>query len=687
MIITFKKFIGTKSNLFEELNPSQVRMASEWTPERNLVGTPNYRKTFDLPENVVDDSVHPEVEEHLNNNGYSVKNSNIATRQVTVNHPIHGVIQKQVEEKIGTALEKTKAPDEIKQKFTNAKNRALNKSKKKQITITSNPLDAAAISTGRGWNSCTNLGDGVDQHGMPHENSGEGCNSHYVEGMAKSGTVSAYLHDEGAADGQQIKSPSARIQAKLYHAHINGIRTGKIALQMGPTYGAHSPELRKAFQEWIDKNHPFNAANSYTLDHRQYADGADDEHIGHGILSHSNYKYAANWNKLQYAATEQHIPDHIKRKIIDDDSEHALELAKNPHLSNSDIHDMLDASNKTKFNLSGRTDLDSSHISRLLLKGVYSPYMFNLNKDSVTTEHFDDVLHSGKIRDFANQSGHPEIKQRHLDAMINEGGNPFAIGQNAKKLSKEQLSKINWTTGLLNNNKIKLDSDDLSNIINKNRLTHYETEKIIKNHEDKLKDEDYQELIKDNPNAVAEHTKNQKVLSQLVALGNEHAGKNKNLTEEHIDKIINEVDTTHGNSGYTLKNLADNHAVKLKPEQINKISKLDSDEFDIKPTLMGRPDLTQDHINKFIDDGYNDTREDFHHSLEQLIYNKHIKLNSEQTDKITKTNNLADEHQVMEQLVRNTNHEMSPELIHHLLKTHGTNSTVGNLINSHRLKK
>lgn len=217
---------------------------------------------FPLEQSV--DEFDPDVADHLIKHGYEIKDykKGIATKKVQVGDPARGIPyqEKYVDEKIGSALKKTGATDDVVNAFANDPVRTAGKrTSDLHVVIGTSPLAIAGMSTGTKWKSCMNMQGGI--------------NKDYLEQDSMHGTHVAYLvhHDDHTAFkyGEPSK-PIARIALKPFHAEDD--KNDTIFRAESKTYGDASTAFTNAVHRWSVENYPARKDVEYKKNSEVYDD-------------------------------------------------------------------------------------------------------------------------------------------------------------------------------------------------------------------------------------------------------------------------------------------------------------------------------------------------------------------------------------------------------------------------------
>lgn len=406
----------------------------------------------------------PDVVEHLVNHGWDVKDyqKGIAQKKIQVKmRDGSGSREKIVERSIGSILDETNAPKEIKTSFFNQRGQA--NADEYHVCVSNSPLAILGMSTGTSWDS---------QSCMRYP---EGMNNHYLPEDSAHGTHVAYLvhsSDKGAFEHGEPDKPIARIALKPHHYDSPEGNRDTIFRPELRTYGAGSTAFSNSVSNWAVKNYPAVKNVTYEKNAHVYDDTGN--------------------NAYQSIGEEE-----IKKRIDDNDSgivvpgatidNHVIDAGLE-HFKNR-LSEMPEGENKAeyayriarKFNNIG--NLSPTHVSKLLkhitdrndefvTKDAYRDIAM-MNGDKFSTNAINEylkvkspftnipakVLASPKLPDsivddldpqkymFVRQS---KIKPHHLDRLIDAYNNDSSYSYNPNthiapfknKFSEDHISKF-----------------------------------------------------------------------------------------------------------------------------------------------------------------------------------------------------------------------------------------------------
>ena len=284
--------------ILEELTPDQHKQAQKWSDNnpvqpkiKNLhdkaFGEGVQRVTIPIehpPKDLTGHPLHDEIKSHIEKHGYSIKD--YAKNKVIDKHGRETTVNK--------ALNKVKAPAGLDQKYNNdpvRQSQAEDAHTGKSITISRHPMDVAAMSTGRKWDShsCMHMGGTptIKGHTEP------GANRRYIKKDMEHGTLAAYIHD---TDDTELKNPSGRMLLKR-HDEFNGGKT-IFRPESRQTYGGTGAMLH-TLNNWSKKHYPADHDKLYTKHESLYNDD------GQTFTDHDEKKF----NPKLMDAKVQHIAD------------------------------------------------------------------------------------------------------------------------------------------------------------------------------------------------------------------------------------------------------------------------------------------------------------------------------------------------------------------------------------------
>jgi len=391
------------SELSEILNKQQKAKVNRWAKGDNSFSD----HLFDHPEHTEktislehpDSEGHSEdIKSHLEPHGIKIKDYKSGIGEDKYGREI----------KLGKALEKTKAPDELKNKFANDPSRS-NKgigSDDLRVTISRHPHHVAGMtSSGHSWEneSCMNFETG--------------CNKDYLKQDVKHGTHVAYLHHK---DDKELEHPLARIVLKKFTDEETG---HSVLRPENRTYGPASDAFTHTVHKFIDNKMPVHDSGIYRKNDSVYHDSGDKKIVGKGkealnrILK--NNKESISSDIVNHPAfTKQTAEEHIHRmpqyltnsSVFSDDDVNRI-LSK--HKDNRELH----------FNAARNKGISSSTIDKII--GAHPDAVDNLHPDNpnITKEHISKIIQSSPstlgVMKFTNhQNFHPS----HFDEISENRG-------------------------------------------------------------------------------------------------------------------------------------------------------------------------------------------------------------------------------------------------------------------------
>ena len=322
---------------------------------------------------IADVDPDPDVVEHLNAHGYHVKDyiKGIATTKKRVGNEDAGFKDKYVDERIGSVLEKTKAPLHVKSAFMNDAGRQATKTTGHHVCITTTPVGIAGMSVGTAWakHSCMNLESGAFKDSLKHDST--------------EGTHVAYLvspHDAGAKLGEP-DHPLARIALKPFHANNNPSET--IFRAEDKVWGAESSHFKNAVDHWAKTNYPASHDVTYEKNRKIY----DDTGL-------RQIKHTSNEQLTSMMNMHSHVPEHIARTLSSSNLDHIIKHAQQ-HYDPASIE-------MEKFirNTATIPHLNNQHVSKLasMATGEDKKYTFD-----ILARYHGDKFSTNNINKFVGQ--------------------------------------------------------------------------------------------------------------------------------------------------------------------------------------------------------------------------------------------------------------------------------------------
>lgn len=517
--------------LQEILTTDQKKKVNRWKKGDNSFSDHLFNKPDD--KNLTIPLEHPENEghsgeiaKHLEPHGIKIKNY-----KAGIGEDKHGR-----EVKLGKALVKTKAPDELKNKFDNdnARTEKGNKiSEDYRVTISRHPHHVAGMtSSGHSWenDSCMNFETG--------------CNKDYLKQDVKHGTHIAYLHHK---DDKDIEHPLARIALKKF----TDDETGHSVLRPeGKTYGNYSDAFHHTVHKFVNDRMPIHDSGVYKKHHEVYDDDGKNKVFG------KDYGKKA-------------VEDFHNKKI-DVNELHRIDVPPE-HLDS-----LMDG--KYKDVAASHKSATQEQLGRWIKEHPKYHYKISENPNLKDPKHFEDLYYS-------NNSGashlvkHKNAPENIIDKFINENKEmPLKLGTTlayAKNLNKKHLHTIASHPDFNANFK----SDILDSEHNKNKVDSSHIESILKNHISGSEHDDYYK------NKFYAHPKlnNKNFLDKAIGDKNTtaeqlyHLVHNPNLSKEQVNKM---ADSHHASDFQLGRNLIEHP--NLSKESFDKLkSKMEPEDFHI----------------------------------------------------------------------------------------------------------
>jgi len=562
-MINFKKFLVIR----EELNLKEKQQVKTWKRDPNaLIHTDHY---FDKGNDEVNtqlegsmdkSEVHKRIERHLG-------------QEIPIDHYKSGKTKDKYnrEVKIGSLLNKNKAPQDLINAYANDNTKQGTKFNGLSVRTTRSPEGVAGqTSRNQSWEngSCKNFNTG--------------SNRHYLKGEVEHGTVVSYLHDHTGKEiaratlQPHINDAGHRVYAVDSHYGIDhaGFKdhVKKVAEQLSGQHKGGSLVYTKHPDVYSDNGketliHPnvdaktlndrYEHLRRYTADDSDqakvykdtewgeyrfkfYKDGKHLAKADHHTNDSDYKKYEEKSMLLQHPKIyQEHLDKIVDNITTKGDISHIQDIAKNPNLTDTHIskilHSNLDIRDKRK--VVGHNNISSTDINKI----VYSPDGSNFHDlketlaihKKLTPEHISKLLDNDDSYIRESAMANPNADADHIHKGLDDG-NEFVRGvamlhHNVNSDHIERVLK----------DKDRKNVQARHNVFNNKNIIHL------------IKPEHIDEGLKDNDNkvklAAAMHRKaSDKHIHK--ALDNEHMdnydksdifkyGKG-NITPEHIDKAL-----------------------------------------------------------------------------------------------------------------------------------------------------
>src|SRR5574343_1654431 len=395
---------------------------------RNVFGN---KQRIELPFHVGSVEPHPELEDHLNQNGYKITDYLLGKAKDKYNR----------ETNIGKALVKTGAPDHIKALFDHDPDRQQQASKMK-IVISHKPSDVAGMtSCGHSWEdvSCMNFKTGSNRDYLKHD--------------ITQGTHVAYLTTD---DDKDLDKPLARIAVKPFHEYDSG-ENHTIFRPENRSYGATPAGFSKHVFDWFSKPYPANTDTNYIKNEHVYDDDQQD--------TYREYSPDMLESKINSAFREDH---NFSGRMTEENQNHIINRVKNA--SKEEMDNFAFGYHEGVWN-----GMNRNHVNELYnaAKNVGSNAMMNSirrNKGGdLSIRNVKHTLESGKepTKTMVGQRYFPkeELKKLHVN---------FLNHTHPKNMTSDVLDHIidrningeNRMFGIINDNKNNISKDGLKKMIN-----------------------------------------------------------------------------------------------------------------------------------------------------------------------------------------------------------------------------
>jgi len=426
------------ARLTEELNDYQKSIVDSWNSgpsgtisrksgrvSDNIFPPDQHRVTIPLEASGEAVQPHPDVANHLQSNGYKIKDYTAGLAE-DPNYPKRSL-------RIGSLLQKTGATPDVVNAFQNDPARAASKASTGglQIVLSRHPHDIAGASTDRGWNSCMRMPEDEDDEG--------GMFNHYLQHDVEQGSVAAYLTKAG---DHEAKHPLSRIMLKPWEnvddTQIKGDKTILRPEEKG--YGTADNSFSHTVRKWAETHYPGGNA-AYRKNPYVYNDapkGAPSVIFG---ADANPIDYINHPKQAVRAAVSRHpnlIPEDINALFKNLDSEHVRkDLVNHPNFSRENISTALsDPSSLVRAEAMKHPDITPAHIEQAMKDPDSRMRVAAAQHPKATPEQLDRMMNDSYhyVRHVALTN--PNIKDRHVIAGLHD---PYPyIKENAQALAAER---------------------------------------------------------------------------------------------------------------------------------------------------------------------------------------------------------------------------------------------------------
>jgi hypothetical protein len=388
--------------LLEILNTDEKKEVDTWTKGDNSFSDHMYKDHphdahFELES--PDDSEHkPHIENHISKHGFKIKDykKGIATDK-------HGR-----ETSIGKALVKTKAPDELKNKFDNDPSRQQQKvgnSSDYHVVISRHPHHVAGMtSEGHKWqSSCMNFKGGAMNH--------------YLKNDVKHGTHVAYLVHK---DDHEIKNPLARVALKKF-TNVDD-ENDHILRPENKTYGNAPDSFTHTVNKALERHFPGKHDGIYKKNENVYNDGGNTHIIGKDAIDraidHPDEKVVSS---VVYHPNLQ--PHHIN-KILDSKNAQNWQKAEvllHKNASSENLHKGLDHPEMGVRSMVLRNkNINHEHLQKALQDKSEFTRQAAISHDKATEEHISKALDDPKDTVRRMAILHKKATKEHIDKALDD---------------------------------------------------------------------------------------------------------------------------------------------------------------------------------------------------------------------------------------------------------------------------
>ena len=452
----------TKTRLLEKLtdNLSDISDNIGWghgdevdshTMSKVREALPNGHTVIDLHHNFSAPKADPDVQAHLEKHGYKISDyaGGIATTKKLVGNPAKGIPmqEKAVHESIGKVLQKTNAPDHVKQYYESDPSRKASKVTNNsglKILISHRPEATTLKTSGASW------------HNESCMNAENGSNREYLKHDARHLTHEAFLihgDDEDAHKGYPA-NPIARISLKR---HVNqDDDNDSIYRPEGSGYGASSGTFRDTVSAWAEKHYPASDGGTY----EKHSDLYDDDNKGtYTNVNSDMIKSSVRDNQFWY--TDANLkPEHkdllineLKSAHPDGIPEETASKVTNLNLGGYHADKLIDASknkNQTAYMLAGSKnspELSRSALERIRVDSkshsLNFPGMPSLARNPKLSDEMVDEMGVSGYEHIPDKKLKTHHVQKIVDSFNNsDSGSYYTLNTKGHLLNHDQVSSV-----------------------------------------------------------------------------------------------------------------------------------------------------------------------------------------------------------------------------------------------------
>ena len=401
------------------------------------------------------DDADPDVIEHLNKHGWDVKDyqKGIAHRKIQVGNPEKGIPmrEKVVEKKIGSILDETDAPKEVKTSFINQRSSS-NKENPLHVVVSTSPMAIMGMTTGTSWRdqSCMNYPDGAYCHKLKDDSE----HGTHVAYLVHQNDVNAFKHGEP-------DNPISRIVLKPHHAEDP--ETGDRDTIFRPedhTYGSQSTAFSRAVSAWSTKAYPAIKDVTYEKNPEVYDDTGNnayesiDEDTMKDLIDKDRTIVRRAGTGLDHHVIDsgiQHLRDTLNTKTDHGKYRAIRNLSRIGNLSTQHVSKLYNIANELPG--SARSDaiseLGINHGDKFSTSAIkeYHERTGNIpNKMAGSPKLPDEILDQLPLSQYEFVRN-AKIKDKHIDRVVdaynkNESGSAHVLNHFKDKLTSGHIDKL-----------------------------------------------------------------------------------------------------------------------------------------------------------------------------------------------------------------------------------------------------
>ena len=395
-----KYFTQFRKQLNEYLTPGEKAKVNKWPKgvhsfSDHVFGSPdNHRVSTELEHPEAKSETHQKIEDHLKPHNIKVSDYKSGVGEDSYGRSI----------KLGKALEKTKAPDELKTGFQNdpARQQKKTESNDFRLNISRHHHDVAGMTShGHSWEneSCMNFNNGSHKDCLKQD--------------LLHGTHVAYLSHK---DDPNNEKPLARVALKPYHNIDNPSDT--ILRPEHRQYGNAPDTFSHSVNRFVDKHFPGKSDGIYKKNPNVYDDTKDNAIIGKDALDRA-LEHKDKDIRLAAVKHPNLSEKQLEKALTSSDADIRVHAIRHPNLGKKQIESALnDKSNIVRRNVVSHPKVTTEQLEKASKDDDYYVRIKASQHPNASKEHLhraldDDSMYRTEIH--ASALSNPNADETHID--------------------------------------------------------------------------------------------------------------------------------------------------------------------------------------------------------------------------------------------------------------------------------